>query len=188
MDSTMLGQNVGFAIQLSASRMEGMTWQWSMNGVMVPGFSSDSFIVLRRCESIGWQWTRRGVRKRTWQALAGGAGGSGAYQRAEREQVSGDKGLTLLRVLVWLPRGEVAEEGGQLLRRLMELLAREAELLAVIISGRHAEEGVADGEKRLLVLLALLVMEEVRVALVHGGQVAWLDAVVEDVEEDVVQL
>jgi hypothetical protein len=31
-------------------------------------------------------------------------------------------------------------------------------------------------------------MEEVCVALVHGGQVAWLDAVVEDVEEDGVQL
>lgn len=118
----------------------------------------------------------------------GGAGGSGAYQRAERVQVSGDKGLTLPRVKVWLPRGEVAEEGGQLLRCLMELLAREAELLALIISDRHVEEGVADGEKRLLVLLALLVMEEVRVALVHGGHVAWLDAVVEDVEEDGVQL
>lgn len=31
----MLGQNVEFAIQLSASCMEGMTWQWSMNGVML---------------------------------------------------------------------------------------------------------------------------------------------------------
>lgn len=38
----------------------------------------------------------------------------------------------------------------------MELLAREAELLALIISDRHVEEGGADGEKRLLVLLALL--------------------------------
>ena len=58
----------------------------------------------------------------------------------------------------------------------------------LIIIDRHLEEGVGDGEKCLLVLLALLVMEEVCVALVHGGQVAWLDAVVEDVEEDGVQL